>query len=249
MLLLLLGLVALVTAALSTVAGLGGGILLLAVLHLLGVVHPIPTHAAIQLVANGTRIATLFGHVPWRRFRLFALASLPGPWLIGMPLVDGLDEASVRALFGAFSLYAGLAPRFGLARLGPTGAVLLGGFLGGALGVVVGAVGPLTAPFLVVGSMGRREAVALLSVTAAWLHVLKLAAFAGWREGVHLAHGLPLDTVAVGVLGVVAGVFVGRGILERVDDRVFRRLVRVVLVVFGVYLVGAWLLGLLGGLA
>lgn len=237
MALVLLLVAAVLTAALSTVAGLGGGILLLGLLFALDVAHPVPTHAAIQLVANIARTTSLLAHVPWKSFAIFAVAALPGPWLVGMPLLDALDARAIRVVIGAFSLYAGLAPRFGLSFLRPRSALVVGGFLGGALGVVVGAVGPVTAPFLLRDGLDRRAAVALLSVTACYLHILKLFAFYAWRGGVHVAGGLDLALLTVGIVGVVGGVLIGRKLLERVGDRTFRRLVRAVLVAMGLHLV------------
>ncbi|MGE0192674.1 MAG: TSUP family transporter [Planctomycetota bacterium] len=231
-----LAVAAVLTAALSTVAGLGGGMLLLGLLFAMDVAHPVPMHAAIQLVANVTRTGSLVTHVPWRSFTIFAVASLPGPWLVGMPLLDELDTTAVRAVFGAFALYAGLAPRFGLSFLRPHAALVVGGFLGGALGVIVGAVGPVTAPFLLREGLDRRASVALLSVTAFHLHILKLVAFHQWRGGVHVARGLDPVVVGVGVAGVVVGVLLGRRVLDRVGDRLFRRLVRAVLVGMGLVL-------------
>ena len=240
--LLLLAVAAILTAALSTVAGLGGGMLLLGLLFAMDVAYPVPMHAAIQLVANVTRTGSLLSHVPWKSFALFAVASLPGPWLVGMPLLDHLDKSAVRAVFGAFALYAGLAPRFGLSFLGPRTSVLVGGFLGGALGVAVGAVGPVTAPFLLREGLDRKASVALLSVTAFHLHILKLVAFHQWRGGVYVADGLDPRLVGVGVAGVIVGVLIGRRVLDRVGDRAFRRLVRGVLVGMGVVLLAqaAW---------
>ena len=64
--LIVVGLVALITAIISAVAGLGGGIILLAVLAQFRVpIVAIPIHGAIQLVSNGFRTVLLRRDINW----------------------------------------------------------------------------------------------------------------------------------------------------------------------------------------
>ena len=78
-----LGVAALATAALTAVAGAGGGIILLIViLQFVDPLIAVPVHGAIQLFGNGTRAITLRRDVDW---------SLMLPYLVWVTFAAALN--------------------------------------------------------------------------------------------------------------------------------------------------------------
>ena len=91
----LLALSAFATAALTGVAGAGGGMLLLAImLQLMPPAAAIPLHGAVQLAANTVRSWLLRRAIDWRIAWRFSLL-LPAGIGIGLLLFQGLDRKSV----------------------------------------------------------------------------------------------------------------------------------------------------------
>jgi len=237
----LLTVVALAAATISAVAGMGGGMVLLLAFYMAGMspALAIPVHGCVQLVANASRIWVYRTHVRWRPVLVFALVSLPLP-LVGLQLFRVLPIAGVKLVFGLLVLYATWAPPFGLHRLGPRTSLALAGVVGGTFGVVVGASGPLVAPFLLHSDMPKERLIATQALCAAWLHLIKIVAFSTIGFTV-LAHA---DLITPLALAVIAGAYAGRCILGRLTERRFRFVYRVVLTVLALRLaIGPWLSG------
>ena len=76
--LLIVALAALLGSAITAIAGLGGGILLLSVLlQFLDPLEAIPVHAVIQLASNSSRALILRRDVDWGVVARFSLFLLP----------------------------------------------------------------------------------------------------------------------------------------------------------------------------
>ena len=109
-----LALAALVTATISGIIGMGGGILLLAVIFsFLPHQDAIPVHAVVQLASNGTRLLAFLGNVDWPTIGRFALGAIPGA-AIGATLLfagslPGRTQTMPLAILSAFESSAGLA--------------------------------------------------------------------------------------------------------------------------------------------
>ena len=70
---------AFLTAMLSGIIGMGGGMLLLATLFcFLPHSEAIPVHATVQLASNGTRILAFLRDVHWRTIGRFVAGAVPG---------------------------------------------------------------------------------------------------------------------------------------------------------------------------
>ena len=136
-------------------------------------------------------------------------------------------------------LVATLRP--GWLRVRPAGArgearrfAVLGG-VAGFLGSLLGAVGPLVAPFFLHLGLSRRGVVGTAAACQAAGHLAKIAAF-GWVGFSYREHlGL---LVAMSML-VIAGTAVGSRLLDRLDEVFFTRLYRTVLVLVALRLVSS----------
>jgi len=234
----ILSIAAVLTAILSAVVGMAGGIVLLSVMLLfLDPLEAIPLHGAIQLVSNGSRSWIQRSHVRWEIFWPYAVPLLPAG-LLGLMIAERLPPSLTRTLIGVFVLVATWAPGLLLLGTHPERAepsrrfVLLGGVVG-VVNMTVGATGPLIAPFFLNLGLARQALVGTKAACQAAGHLAKIAIFgvAGFAFGAWL---LPLALLSA---AVVLGTWLGSQLLERVSERHFVILYRAVLTVIAVRLV------------
>jgi len=228
MLTLLLSFTALVTATLSGIFGMAGGMLLMGVYVAL---LPVPTamvmHGGTQLVSNVSRAWLLRHHVYWRGFRfyvagsLLAFAVLCGFRYTPEPLVVFLG-------LGLTPFVARLLPAHVLDFQRPRAALLTGAQVA-AVQLMAGAAGPLLDIAFVETQLDRNQIVATKAVTQVFSHTLKLVYFGAALRADELSWPLLLG---VGV-ATLAGTRLGTAILERLSDVAFKRYSRAIVFAIG----------------
>lgn len=239
-----LGLAALLTSALTAVAGLGGGIVLIAVLLLyLEPLVAIPVHAAIQLASNASRTVIQRRFVDWGVVARFCALLVPGSWL-GLQLVEAIPPDLGRAAIGVFVLLATWWPRalmLGLHpdRVHPRRRFVPAGAVTGFLGSTFGAAGPFLGPFFRDLPLPRQGVVGTFAACQSIGHTVKLVLFG--LAGFAFVQHAPL--LAVTVVLVVVGTALGSRLLERLPEAAFRQVYRVVLTLVALRLIGAEVLG------
>ena len=224
-----LTLCALIGATLSGIVGMGGGAFLLACMILSGIqpAVAIPLHATVQLVSNTTRLLAHFKNIRWRIFAPFAVFALPGP-VLGLIVFKSLDTTVILVLLGVAVMYAAWARSHKgtvLGRLPEIPAFGIAGFLCGTLGVVIGAVGPIMAPFFLREDLSKEQIIATKAISTAFVHVLKIIAFAsiGFAFKEHVDLFIPMS------LAVIAGTLIGKWLLGKLSEERFRLFYRIVL--------------------
>ena len=217
---------ALVGSTLSGFLGMGGGIFLLTVLFLCGLepALAIPIHALVQLTSNGTRAVLFREHVRWSAWRTFALCALPFP-VLGLALASRLDPEQTKVMIGALVIFATWKPKGWKVAWGERPAFAAVGVVAGTLGVVVGATGPLIAPFFLRDGWRKEEIVATKAACQVFIHVQKILAFGfvGFSFAKELPHVVPLAAA------VILGTWCGKKILAHLSEARFRMTYRVVL--------------------
>lgn len=232
---------AFVTATLSGVFGMAGGLLLMGALALLLPVQAaFVTHGLLQLVANGWRVVLHRRHVRWDIVGWYAAASV----VAGLVVAVLSFTPSRPLLFLLLGLLPGLTwlPRrwLKLDAARPSQAFLSGLSVTG-LNLTAGVAGPLLDIFFVRTELTRHAIVATKAATQVFAHLAKI-----------LVYGAPL-VASAGVSGLppwpvfllaaplsMAGTAVGGRILDRVTDVNFLRWTRwIVTAVGAVYLVQA----------
>jgi uncharacterized membrane protein YfcA len=221
---------AFVTAVLSAIVGLAGGITLLAVMLLF--FEPLvvlPVHGVIQLVSNLSRTWFQREHVEAGILQWFAVWMIPAS-IVGLWIGSALPAEVLKVAIGVFVLLATWKPRWLLLGIDPTTIdprrrfLALGGCVG-FLNMTVGATGPFAAPFFLNTGLSRHALVGTKAATQALGHTIKVVLF-GLAGFAFFDFALPLAALCA---CVVLGSFVGSKLLDRVSERVFDRLYRGVL--------------------
>ena len=236
----MLGVTVFLTAILSAVIGMAGGLTLLVVmLQWIDPLIAIPLHGAIQLVSNGTRVGVQRRHVNWPIAACFGLLLVPAGWF-GLALAEVAPRELLRAAVGAVALGVVWLPKrapsevaVGSGETAPVRLrfVLLGG-AAGALNTSVGASGPFLAPFFLGLGMDRRGVIGTKAACGTLGHMVKilifgLAGFAFWPY---------LPALALMACAAVLGTWTGSRLLDRVSEDLFHKLYVGVLTLLGLRL-------------
>lgn len=229
--------VGLMAGGLTTVAGMGGGLLMLALVSVLfGPMEALIWTAPGLLLGNAHRLFMFRRQAPWRLLLPVVLGVVPvallGAWLasrVPTPLLGVLLLVAV-ALSAAKSL--------GWMRWQPPASWGIGvGALGGVFGAVGSGAGAIVGPFFVARGLSGPRYVAALAALGVTLHATRWAGYAlgGSVEG--LGPGLALAA------GVWLGNLGGRALSERLHSRSLGRLQLLALCGSGLLAAGRMLLG------
>lgn len=233
-------LAALFTSALSGVAGLGGGTVLIALLFAAGLApaEAVPLFAAVQFVANLSRTAAYARHVEWRATGWFLLAAVPATWLIA-PYAVAVNP-HVIALVLAGLILVSLLPAAEAAPLPARLAFVLAGAVNGALGLFVGATGLFVGRLFLRPEWRQQTTIGTLALTQTFGHGLRVLAFGAVG---YSAFAQPLLLAGLAV-AVITGTVIGKRLNDRLDPRQFRRLLQGVLLLLSLKLIADALQGL-----
>ena len=231
----------LLTALISGVFGMAGGLILMgALLLVLPVSGAMVAHGVIQSVANGWRAVLLSRWIAWRVLGVYAIGSAIAATALGLAAVQ-LDRAW---LFIVLGLVPGLVwlprERLHLDAQRPLHAALCGLLVTG-LNTVAGVAGPLLDVFFVRTKLDRRAVVATKAATQVLAHAVKIAyyllpaltagALADWPW---LLLAAPL---------AVLGTTLGARLLERLSNAQFRNYTKWIVTGVGlVYVIRGFLL-------
>ncbi|MEO1040065.1 MAG: TSUP family transporter [Pseudomonadota bacterium] len=235
------------TAALSAVFGMAGGLVLMGLLALL---FPVPvamvTHGLVQSVSNGWRAFLLRDFILWRPLAWYALGALgavavlisvsitlPAAWLF---IVLGLVPALVWVP----------ADRFRLDFTRRIDAVACGLTVTG-LNTIAGVSGPLLDVFAQNAETDRRSIVATKAASQVAAHAVKIVYYVAPALTSGAAPAAWLLVLALGAS--VLGTSLGARALHRLSEASFRRWTKGLVTVIGAtYLArGIWMLSSGGG--
>ena len=214
----------LVTAFISGILGMAGGMILMGVLLAF---LPLPAammlHGISQLASNGGRALMLRNEVDWRVFR---------GYVVGAALALGLFAATSIVVGKAAALIAmGLTPFAALLlpeklhlNVERRGHSALCGFVCLALNLVAGIAGPILDAFFVRSKLSRHAVVATKALTQTLSHLVKIVYFGGVIavQGGEVSPWLIPTMVLLAFLGTS----LSRPVLERMSDASFRQWTR-----------------------
>lgn len=229
----LLVIASLVTATISAILGMGGGLTLMAIFSVLLPVHVIvPLHGVVQLASNASRTIAFRTHIYRPVVWVFAPSTLIGA-LIARGLWNGDKLTWVRAAIGGVIIVFLVSRRLG--RTVKTIPLPVYGIVGlgvGLASIFVGATGPLLAPFFLRADFDKEQIVASKAMCQLWVHAIKLPVFLSL--GFDYEPHLPL--LAALIPAVVAGTWIGKNLLKRLAERTFLQLFESLLLIVAIYL-------------
>lgn len=204
--------------------GLGGGMLVLAVMALaLPPTVLIPVHGVVQFGSNLGRAILMARSVLYAVVPAFLIGSVVGAAL-GARLIIALPIWLLLAVLGLFVLYGTWSPGFRSSQPGPAKFLAVGG-VSSFVTMFVGATGPLIAPFVSAACGDRRQVVSTHAMLMSIQHGIKVVAFGvlGFAFG-------PYVPLLVGLLGFgFLGTYAGGLVLNKLPERVFRLGLRLIL--------------------
>jgi len=225
---------AFLTATLSGVFGMAGGLVLMGALALvLPVQAAFVTHGILQLVANGWRAILHRRHVRWDIVGWYALASLAAAGVVAL-LSFTPSKPLLFLLLGLVPFLTWLPQSWiDLDAARPPQAFLSGLTVTG-LNLTAGVAGPLLDIFFVRTELSRHAIVATKAATQVFAHLAKIVVygaplFAGKAVGMP-----PLWVFALAIPLSMAGTAVGGVILNRMSDMNFKRWTRWIVTAVGI---------------
>ena len=227
---------AIVAGGIASVAGFGIGSVLTPLLSLrVGAKVAVAAVSIPHVIGTAVRFWLLRGHVDRRILVWFGITSAAGG-LAGALLHAYASSRALAAVFGCLLLFVGFSEMTGFmkhVRLGRR-AAWIAGAASGVFGGLVGNQGGIRSAALLAFDVKKEAFVA--TATAVGLIV------DGARMPVYLVverSGLlriwPLITISAA--GVVSGTLIGARVLRNVPDRLFRRIVAVLLLALGTWMV------------
>lgn len=228
------------TAALSGVAGVGGGTILIGVLFALGLAptSAVPLLATAQLVSNFSRTLAYLKHVEWRALFWFSLTGIPAPFLVA-PYVAAMDIDVIRLILAGFILVSLVPTPKGEEPIPEIPALLLAGFLNGSVGMFVGATGLFVGRLFLRPEWKKETVIGTLALCQTLGHALKVIAYGSVGFTVFAQTDLLLPLLAA----VIAGTGAGRVLNRYLSEDLFRRLFKSLLLVLSLKLVFDSLVG------
>jgi uncharacterized membrane protein YfcA len=230
----------LITATISGVFGMAGGLMLMGGLTLaMPVAAAMVTHGAVQVVSNGWRAFLHRAHIDWRIIALYGVGSAVAAALLAAVTYEP-TKAWIYLLLGLIPALAWLPPEaFRLDAAKPSHAIFCGFSVSG-LQVLAGVAGPLLDVFFVRTTLSRHAIVATKAATQSFSHLLKIA-FYGLPLITAVETGLPpLWFFLVAAPLAMAGGWLGGIVLDRMSDKSFLRYTRWIVTAVGiVYLIQA----------
>jgi hypothetical protein len=232
---LIVAVVAVVAGMVASVAGFGIGSLLTPVLA-----FQVGTKLAVALVAlphvGGTalRLWMLRAHVDRHVLLNFGIASAVCG-LVGAVLHAFATSIVLSRIFGGLLVLAGISSLVGLMeRLQlPRWAAWVAGGLSGIFGGLVGNQGSIRSAALLGFHVPRDAFVATATAIALLVDVGRVPVYLA-TQGSAILHYWP--QVVIGLAGVAVGTLVGARLLRRIPEKVFRRIVGLLILAIGIYM-------------
>ena len=230
------------SALVSGMTGLAGGVLLLSYLSLTFPIEVvIPIHALVQVLANLSRVILLRSQINWEIWKAFNLFTIPAG-LLGAYGVSFLPQQLIKSAVGVVVIFAALytakktyfghrsiAESSQKKRRGQRRYVVLGA-ISSLLGMVVGATGPLIAPFFMMDGLKRERFIATKSACQLTVQVIKTVIFAQILNFSYTDYSVELSLI---VLGVFFGTWVAKKMLAKVRGSWLEMIITIMLLVIG----------------
>lgn len=215
----------------SASLGLGGGMLVLASMALaLPPMVLIPIHGVIQIGSNLGRGLLFFRSISFTIIPAFILGSVIGVTL-GTHFLITLPKPVLQIFLAIFVIYATWAPKI-QASNPKSRTFMFVGMCSSFISMFVGATGAIIAPFISAACTERQQVVATHAAAMFCQHGIKILSFGliGFAFG-------PYIPLLIGMVGCgFVGTYIGKHILNKLPEKVFRTGLRTILTLIAIKL-------------
>lgn len=217
----LLILIACGTSAITAVTGIGGGMVLIAIMPgFLPAAAIVPVHAVVQLFSNSSRALFGWRHLRWEFVLAFIAGSIVGGGLAAT-LARGINLDYTPLFIAAYILFTVWGPPLKFKKPPPGEFVLIGAIQTG-LSMLVGATGPMSQAALIARDLKRDALVVSGALMTTFTHLIKVVLFAllGFSFASYWQLMLGMS------IAVVVGALLGTRLRYRVPEALFRRILK-----------------------
>jgi uncharacterized membrane protein YfcA len=229
---LFLGILSFLTSTITGVVGIGGGMMLIAILpSFLPLNALIPVHGLTQMSSNLSRAVFGYKDVQYEVIPKFLLGSAIGIGIFA-GILNVISLEYVPLFIGAYILLSLWSEKFN-EKIKRYESYFLAGFFQTGLSMVVGATGPLTMTLLLKDYGDKNKVVstgaALMSIT----HVLKVFVFM-YFGFVFFDY---LGVIVAMIIGAVAGSWTGTQLRDKIEGKKFVLILKVLLSALAIYVI------------
>lgn len=236
---------ALITSSISAVIGMGGGIILLAIM---AIIIPegymvIALHGAIQIFSNGTRTFIFRNHLKkqllWEFFQGAIIGlSISGVTIFAITQYYDVSSAS-QIKFEFLKPIIGIYIIWNLYLKGPkkkkkNKLFRIVGLIGGISSVFIGAAGPLIAPFFLKDSLHKKNIIANKAACQLISHFGKIPIFIYLFDVNYVNEYNVLIPL---VISVYIGTNIGKKLLEFIPEKIFKIVFKICLTIISIRLI------------
>lgn len=231
LLLFVLSLATILTAIISGVVGMAGGITLLSFMtFFLTLEQIIPIHGVVQLASNSSRTLFLRKNIH-KKISLFFLLGAPVGTFIAYQIISQIPDKKLFLIPVALLIFYTLfKPKKLPALMIPFWSFFFLGILTGIMGPLVGATGPLLAPFFLRDDLNKEQIVATKAVTQTFGHLLKIPLFIKLGFDYQSYWLLLIAMVVSAIIGTKLGVT----LLGKVSEKLFKLTYQIALFFAGI---------------
>ena len=219
--------------AIASIAGFGIGSILTPLLGAqIGIKLAVACVSIPHVLGTTVRFWTLRHRVDKHVLRTFGLMSAAGG-LAGALLHAVVTSPQLKGIFACILIFAGFMGMTGLSdriRFGRAGAWIAGG-VSGLLGGLIGNQGGIRAAAMLAFDVPKEAFVATATAIALIVDGVRMPVYA-FTNGKAMLAVWPL--IATTTVAVILGTLLGRALLGRIPEKIFRRVVSAVILVLGV---------------
>lgn len=220
---------------LTAAAGIGGGVLMLAVM--MTFFPPailIPIHGLVQMGSNVFRMSLMHVHIDRSIIIPFFIGSLIAA-AVGSQVVVALDEKVLKLTLALFVLYLVWVPQVKRINLSHKWRFYIGGAFSTFASLFIGASGPLAAAFISRQKVNKETQVATHAAAMVVQHGLKTLVF-GAIGFAYMEYALLIGLMlTAGFLGT----YVGKHLLMKLPEQAFQVIYKTIITLLAVHLLYA----------
>ena len=216
------------TALMTSLAGAGGGtVLLAAMLQFMNPAEAIPVHGVIQFSSNLTRTWLLRKFVNWSIVIRFTIL-LPIGVYIGLQIFQNMDSDNIKNIIGIFILLALILQnlKFIKSFFVPYFAFYFIGLITGVLNILVGVIAPLLAVILKQSISEKKSIVGTLGYFGLIGNLLKIIGF----SLIGFSFYEYIDTFLMIIPATLVGSRVGQLLLNKISNKIFMIIFQIILI-------------------